>query len=200
MVVPDVSTAARGRPRSSRTHAVVCDAVLDLVRSGATLSSLSLVSIAQNTGISRNSIYRRWKTKEQLYSDVVKSMRCQAPDLTEQSARENVNVVMKTLAGVTARSNGRMERAILFEASHFPELHEQYLLEVVAPMGHAVKSAIRRGKETGEIRADVDENLLTEVLLTTVIFAMPSNDGTDADVEEMSRRTIDLVFDGVSPL
>jgi AcrR family transcriptional regulator len=180
-------------------HAIICDAVLELVSGGATLSSLSLVSISRDTGISRNSIYRRWKSKEQLYSDVVKSIERQLPDLTEQSARENLFVLMKTFDGVVERSEGRMEQAIMAEAQNFPDLHEQYLIEIVAPFDHAMKLAIRRGKETREIRADVDENLLAEVLVSSVSAGMSSNDREGQDFESVSRQIIDLVFDGVSP-
>ena len=179
-------------------YTVICDAVLDLVSGGATLSSLSLVRISRDTGISRNSIYRRWKSKEQLYSDVVKSIERQLPDLTEQSARENLFVLIKTFDGVE-RSERRMEQAVVAEAQNFPDLHEQYLIEIVAPFDHAMKLAIRRGKETREIRADVDENLLAEVLVSSVSAGMSSNDREGQDFESVSRRIIDLVFDGVSP-
>jgi AcrR family transcriptional regulator len=198
VTIADSPASKIGRPRSTRMHAIICDAVLELVSGGATLSSLSLVSISRDTGISRNSIYRRWKSKEQLYSDVVKSIERQLPDLTEQSARENLFVLIKTFDGVE-RSERRMEQAVVAEAQNFPDLHEQYLIEIVAPLDHAMKLAIRRGKETREIRADVDENLLAEVLVSSVSAAMSSNDREGQDFESVSRRIIDLVFDGVSP-
>jgi AcrR family transcriptional regulator len=199
VTVADSPTSKIGRPRSTRMYTVICDAVLDLVSGGATLSSLSLVRISRDTGISRNSIYRRWKSKEQLYSDVVKSIERQLPDLTELSARENLFVMMKTFDGAVERSKGRMEQAIVAEAQNFPDLHEQYLIEIVAPFDHAMKLAIRRGKETREIRADVDENLLAEVLVSSVSAGMSSNHREGQDFESASRRIIDLVFDGVSP-
>jgi AcrR family transcriptional regulator len=175
-------------------HAVICDAVMDLIRGGATLSSLSLVSIARGTGISRNSIYRRWNSKEQLYSDVVKSMRRELPELTEQSARENLIVLMVSVEGDVERSEGRMARAIVAEAQNFPDLHEQYLIEIVEPFTHALNLAIRRGKETREIRADVDETLLGEMLASSF------NHRGSQDFGSASRRIVDLVFDGVSPM
>lgn len=42
-----------------------------MVAAGATLTGLSLVTIAKEAGVSRNSVYRRWKTKDELYLDVL---------------------------------------------------------------------------------------------------------------------------------
>ena len=58
---------AGGRQRDPRMDAALVEAVLDLVGGGATLSGLSLSAIAERAGVSRNSLYRRWKTKEALY-------------------------------------------------------------------------------------------------------------------------------------
>jgi AcrR family transcriptional regulator len=55
-----------GRQRDPQTDLDLIEAVLDLVAAGATLSGLSLVTIAKHAGVSRNSLYRRWKTKDAL--------------------------------------------------------------------------------------------------------------------------------------
>jgi AcrR family transcriptional regulator len=186
-----------GRPRSPAVHDVVCAAVMDLIQSGATLTSLSLVSIAQRTGISRNSLYRRWKSKEALYSDVVVSMKRSMPHLSEQSARENTITLLRVNFG-RAGNELRMGQTIIAESQTFAALHDQYVVEIVAPFEHALKMAIRQGKETGEIRFDVDEHLLSEVLIATVLaWTTPSVLGSqnlDSSIQSMT----DLVFDGVT--
>jgi rubrerythrin len=120
-------------------------------------------------------------------------MRRELPALTEQSARDNLIVLMKTFVGVSAQTECRMAQAIAAEAQNFPDLHERYLIEIVEPFNHAMKLAIRRGKETREIRADVDEDLLADVLVSSL------NRGRSQDFESASSPIIDLLFDGVSP-
>jgi AcrR family transcriptional regulator len=181
-------------------HSVIRDAVLDSVNDGATLSSLSLAAIAQDTGISRNSIYRRWKSKEQIYSDVLKSMRRQVPDLNEQSARENlIEILTVTRVGSGEQRELRMEQAIVAEEQNFSDLYEQYLAEIVAPLQTAMKLAIRRGKETGEIRTDIDEELLSGVLISVASSRTLSATVGSPDFASANRRIVDLVFDGVAP-
>jgi AcrR family transcriptional regulator len=196
----DASAAKVGRPRSTQMHSVIRDAVLDSVNDGATLSSLSLAAIAQDTGISRNSIYRRWKSKEQIYSDVLKSMRRQVPDLNEQSARENlIEILTVTRVGSGEQRELRMEQAIVAEEQNFSDLYEQYLAEIVAPLQTAMKLAIRRGKETGEIRTDIDEELLSGVLISVASSRTLSATVGSPDFALANRRIVDLVFDGVAP-
>lgn len=187
-----------GRPRSTQVSADIFDAVLDSVGAGATLSSLSIAGLAEVSGVSRNSIYRRWKTKEDLFSDVVKSMRRPVPVLTEQSARENLIEIVKMMIeeGDEPR-NRRMKRAIANEGESFSDLYELYVTEVVLPMQTAMKMAIRRGKVTGEIRNDVDEDLLTAALVS---FANSwTNLPETQDSSSFCGRFVDLVFDGAAP-
>jgi AcrR family transcriptional regulator len=189
-----------GRPRNPETDRVIVEAVLDLIGEGATLSSLSLVTIARQAGVSRNSLYRRWKTKEDLYVEVVKSSSRALPDFSEHSTREHLfkllSVTLERIADLRVR---RMDRAIVAEVQNFPDLYDQYFGDVVAPYRGSMKSAIRRGKETGEIRVDVDENLLSELFVAIVIARISATDVGDLDVDSASRTVTDLLFEGVSP-
>jgi AcrR family transcriptional regulator len=193
----DVKT---GRPRNPETERVVVDAVLNLIGDGATLTSLSLVTIARHAGVSRNSLYRRWDSKDDLYVDVVKSIDHSLPDFAEHSAHENlVKLLAVTLERIADPRVRRMDRSIVAEAQRFPELRELFVDAVIAPLYGAMKSTIRRGKETGEIRVDVDESLFAELLVSVVFTRMTSFDASDLDADSLSRRVVDLLFSGVSP-
>jgi AcrR family transcriptional regulator len=200
MVHLDSSLATIGRPRNPDTAGVVVDAVLDLIGDGATLSSLSFVTIARQAGISRNSLYRRWESKEKLYLDVVRSIARTLPVVTQQSARENlVHILTSSFERIEDERVRRMDRAICAETLGFPDLYEYYLDNVVAPLMSSLKSEIRRGKETGEIRVDVDESLLSELLVAPVFARASSTDTGDLDSESSSQLIADVLFEGVAP-
>jgi AcrR family transcriptional regulator len=161
-----------------------------MIGGGATLNSLSFVSIAEHAGVSRNSIYRRWKTKERLFVDVAKSMRRTMPDLDQHSARENLVMVLDLFFADDIDPRVlRLEQAITAEAMQFPDVFESFADVVDVPLSRALKAAIRGGKDTGEIRVDVDENEVVAVLVS----ARRGRDGAG------SQRLVDLVFDGVCP-
>jgi AcrR family transcriptional regulator len=184
------SISRPGRPRNPEVQRHVVDAVLEMIGGGATLSSLSFVSIAEHAGVSRNSIYRRWKTKERLFVDVAKSFRRTVPDLDEHSARENLVMVLDLFFAHDIDPRVlRLEQAITAEAMQFPDVFESFADVVDVPLSLALKMAIRGGKDTGEIRVDVDENVLVAVL-------MSARRGRD---DAGSQRLVDLVFDGVCP-
>jgi AcrR family transcriptional regulator len=197
-----METAERtpGRRRDERTDAALIDAVLDLVSGGATLSGLSLVTIARTAGVSRNSLYRRWKTKDALYLDVLQSINLGLlPDLDGRSAREDVIALLAALIErVLDQRASHMLRALNAEAEEFPELHRRYFAEIVAPRRDAMNRAIGRGIAAGEIRPDVDVDLLSEVLVSPVLARMASGNTEDLDPAQTSRRIAALVFTGAA--
>jgi AcrR family transcriptional regulator len=189
-----------GRQRDPQTDVALIEAVLDLVSAGATLSGLSLVAIAKHAGVSRNSLYRRWKTKDALYLDVLESINGPLPEVTGPTALDDVAEHLAVLAERTVdKRSSRMRLALNAEAEVFPELHRRYFEEIVAPRREAMFNAIRRGIESGEIRPDIDVALVNEVLVSPMLARMASRNLDDLDPVTTSRRITELVLDGVRP-
>ncbi len=189
-----------GRRRDERADDALIEAALDLVSDGATLSGLSLVTIAKTAGVSRNSLYRRWKTKDALYLDVLERINRPLPALPGRSAQEDVTALLAVLTErVLDKRASRMLRALNAEADAFPELHRRYFEEIVAPRRNAMNEALRRGVAAGEIRADVDVDLISDVLVSPVLARMASGNTEDLDPARTSQRIVALVFAGASP-
>jgi len=197
-----IATADRvgGRQRDPNTDVALIEAVLDLVSEGATLSGLSLVTIASHAGVSRNSLYRRWKTKDALYLDVLDSINRPLPEFAGKTAFDDVANHLATLVERTVdKRASRMQRALLAEVEAFPELQRRYFEEIVGPRREAMYGAIRRGIASGEIRPDVDVVFMTEVLVGPILARMATGLIDDVDPVETSRRITQLVFDGARP-
>ncbi len=187
-----------GRRRDPRTDVAAIEAVLDLVGSGATLSGLSLVTIADRAGVSRNSLYRRWKTKDELYLDVLDAINKPLPDLRRPTARDELIAHLAVLIERTLDNRASsMLRALLAEAAAFPELHRRYFDEIVTPRREASYQIIRRGIAAGEIRPDIDVALVNEVLVGPILARLGSGGTEGLDPVQTSRRIVDLVYAGV---
>ncbi len=199
---PDLASTGRppGRQRDERTDAALIDAVLDLVSAGATLSGISFVAIAEHAGVSRNSLYRRWKSKDALYLDVLSSLNRPLPELSGKTVRDDV---AELLAVIIERSvdprAAQMLRALNAEASKFPHLHRRYFDEVVAPRRAVLLGLLARGVERGEVGADVDLDLAASVLVAPILSRVASNSTDDLDPVSTSRTIADLVFGGLAP-
>src|ERR1700677_1794300 len=140
----NMETADRGggRQRDPQTDMALIEAVLGLVSEGATLSGLSLVSIASHAGVSRNSLYRRWKTKDALYLDVLDSINRPLPDFSDRSAFDDVVNHLATLVErIIDKRASRMQRALMAEVEAFPELQRRYFEEIVGPRREAMYRA-----------------------------------------------------------
>jgi AcrR family transcriptional regulator len=189
-----------GRRRDQQADVAIIDAVLDLVSDGATLSGLSLVTIAKTAGVSRNSLYRRWKTKDALYLDVLESINRNLPELHGRTAREDVTALLAVLIErVLDKRASHMLRAMNAEADAFPELHRRYFKEIVAPRRDAMNRALSRGIASGEIRPDIDVDILSDVLVAPVLARMASGKTEDLDPGQTSRNIVALVFTGAQP-
>jgi hypothetical protein len=102
---------------------------------------------------------------------------------------------MEVLSG--SQLSRDFEVALEAEAHVFPELYERYFVEIVVPLDDAMRSVIRRGKASGEIRVDVDETLLAKVL-QLVRVGTSNCVSIEPHGERASQLIIDLVFDGVT--
>jgi AcrR family transcriptional regulator len=198
--VMDTTERPGGRQRDPQTDVALVEAVLDLVSAGATLSGLSLVAIAKHAGVSRNSLYRRWKTKDALYLDVLESINGPLPEFTGATTLDDLAEHLAVLAERTVdKRSSRMRLALNAEAEVFPELHRRYFEEIVGPRREAMFNAIRRGIESGEIRPDIDVALVNEVLVSPMLARMASRNLDDLDPVATSRRITQLVLDGARP-
>jgi AcrR family transcriptional regulator len=191
-------TRPGGRKRDPRTEAAAIDAVLDLVSAGATLSGLSLVTIAEHVGVSRNSLYRRWKAKDELYLDVLDAVNKPLPQPDGPTVRDNLAAQLAVLIERTRDQRaGSMLRALLAEAGAFPELYRRYFEEIVTPRREVMYRLIEQGIASGEIRPGTDVAFVNEMLVGPVLARMGSGATEDIDPEETSRRIIDFAYEGI---
>jgi AcrR family transcriptional regulator len=191
---------ASGRRRDQRADAAIIEAVLDLVSDGATLSGLSLVTIAKVAGVSRNSVYRRWKTKDDLYLDVLASINRPLPELAASCVRDDLIDLLAVMIERTLNPRAsRILRALNAEAELFPELHRRYFDEIVTPRRAAMLEVLTRGMATGELRQDLDVGFTAGVLVAPILARMASGAVEDLDPIKTSQRIVDLLCTGIQP-
>jgi AcrR family transcriptional regulator len=194
----ETMTRAGGRRRDPRTEGAAIDAVLDLVSAGATLSGLSLVTIAEHAGVSRNSLYRRWKTKDELYLDVLDAINKPLPEAGAPTVRDSLAAQLAVLIERTIdKRAGSMLRALLAEAATFPELYRRYFEEVVTPRRKVMYRLIEGGIASGEIRPGTDVGFVNEMLVGPILARLGSGTTEHLDPETTSRRIIDFAFEGI---
>jgi AcrR family transcriptional regulator len=145
-----------GRPRSEEADRPIIDAALSLfAESGA--DGLCIEQVAARAGVGKATIYRRWPGKEDLLLDALATLKVPLP--TPQGRSVGTDLV--ALLDAMGKESADPRRARLFallqgEGLRYPRLMARYMETVVEPRRDVVRSVLRRGVATGELREETD--------------------------------------------
>ncbi|MFF6774746.1 TetR/AcrR family transcriptional regulator C-terminal ligand-binding domain-containing protein [Streptomyces sp. NPDC012637] len=189
----------RGRPRSEAADQAIFDAVVGLLESGVPLTDLSIEKIARTAGVGKATIYRRWAGKEELLIELLRSVEPPDPVLPGTSVRDDLVRLLESLRqrGLVKRTSALLHN-VFSQMQSYPKLWEAYHHTVIEPRRRMGLDAIRRGIERGELRADLDVELVNDLfvgplLLRTVIRpGAPLSPGLPEEI-------VDAVLEGLRP-
>ncbi len=187
-----------GRPRSPEADRAIVAATVELLAEEG-YAGLSMEGVAVRAGVGKTTIYRRWPCKSDL---VVHSLQCVAEQ--EESAPDtgrvgdDLVVFMQRMVDKVRRSEaGRIMPGLLVELARNPELARAFRQGFVEPRRMLVVEALRRAIDRGEVRADVDLELVVDVTVAIfqhrlMVTGMPIDD-------DLPDRLADLLLRGISP-
>lgn len=163
----------RGRPRSDRVHRAILDAARDLLIEDG-FADLRLERVAARAGVGKTAIYRRWSSKEGLALELL--MELAAPHIavheTGDTRDELLASVTNALRALTDTAFGPVIRALLSQIAINPSLGDPFRSGVVQARRDEVARVIARGVNRGDLRADVDVEVATELLVGPVYFRL----------------------------
>jgi len=184
-----------GRPRSSRAHEAILDAALEeFVERG--LAGMTIERVALRAGVARSTIYRRWTGLEQLCLEALEHLREPTPTPPGNDVREDLIFLLRSLHRILTETRlGRLIPQLAAEAAHRPDLSHTYWTDYLARGNGPFGDVLRRGIEQGKLRADLDVELVID-LLTGVLFkrALWQLTATDEEISEI----VDTVLAGLA--
>jgi AcrR family transcriptional regulator len=187
-----------GRPRSEEAHEAILTAVIELLPEHG-LKGLTIEAVAAAAGVGKTTIYRRWKTKNELIVAALAGVR---PD----AAPPDSGSLAGDLAAMVALQRGRLKDSslprvmpgVLGEAMDDPELHAQIVAHAVAPLREMLAEIVRRGMARGELRDDLDVDAVVDVLHALPIYRLLMSGGDMNAVADLPQRVIPLLLSGIS--
>ncbi|MEV6024002.1 TetR/AcrR family transcriptional regulator [Streptomyces sp. NPDC052036] len=197
---PHRDLPARGRPRSEAVEGAIIEGVMKLIEEGVPLADLSIERIARTAGVGKATIYRRWDNKEDLFVDVLRAAEPEGPVLPGTSLREDLVVLLESLRqrGVATRSSAIL-RNVYAQIKSSPKIWAAYHSTVVAPRRRLGLEVLRRAQENGELRADVDIELMNDIFVGPLLVRSMLR--PDAELEEgLAERVVDTVLEGLRPV
>ena len=166
-VVADQDRKAPGRPRNAQADRAIIQAVLDLLSAGQSADALSVEAVAAKAGVGKATIYRRWANKEALLVDAVATMKGPLPEPAGESVRDDLVMLVSAMRNKRMEHYGKVTACLLPEITKSPEMRRIFQ-GVTEPRRDVMRGVLRRGIESGELRADLD------VELTLLMLAGPA--------------------------
>ncbi|MFD8209062.1 TetR/AcrR family transcriptional regulator [Streptomyces sp. NPDC059695] len=196
---PEPEAIRRGRPRSEAAEQAIFDAVVGLLEDGVPLADLSIERIARTAGVGKATIYRRWPGKEELFVEVLRSVEPSDPVLPGTSIREDIVVLLEALRqrGLAKRSSALLHN-VYAQMQLYPKLWNAYQRTVVDPRRNLGLEAVRRGMERGEIRDDLDVELVNDLFIGPLLLRTVIRPGSTLE-PGLAEQVVDTVMEGLRP-
>ena len=147
---------ARGRPRNAATERRIVAIALERLASEG-YSRMSLDDIADRAGVSKPTIYRRWKGKADLATAAIRTLQIAEPRVDTGSARRDLVGILRNFRKSLLRPNGMsLIGSVLAEERHTPELLRLFRARIVAPRRRMLRRVLEDAAARGELRRGVE--------------------------------------------
>jgi AcrR family transcriptional regulator len=161
------------RPKSEHAHTQVLETAAELFAERG-IESTSMDAIARASGVSKATIYRHWPDKDALALEVITYIHGLDQELPVFDSGEPAVDFARQLSYDPAPERKLLRERIvphlIAYASQNREFGNVWRARVLAPVRTTLLTLIERGKERGELSADLDPTVGLMMLLGPIIF------------------------------
>ena len=153
-----------GRPRSEQARVAILRSTLKLLGENG-FSDLSIEAVAARAGVGKATVYRWWPNKAALITDAFASStgrKLHFPDTG--SVYTDMNQQMRQVVKIFRSRRGRILSAILAAGQSDNDVIAAFRERFMKPRRQEAYATLQRGIQRGELRKDVDMDLLLDSL------------------------------------
>jgi len=187
-----------GRPRSEASHQAIIRATLELLLETG-YRSLTMEAVRARAGVGKATIYRRWASKEELVRDAIVYLHDDFAPPDTGSLRGDYEAIARLVVAAAQKAGAAtfMPR-LLGDAADDPELHAIFYEHLVAPRRQATRVMLERAVARGELRDDVDLELVMDLFAGPVVYRLLISGG---DYEQLFGfdEQLDALLNGLAP-
>lgn len=163
--------------RSEQSHRAILEATMRLLderQPGAlSVQKLSIERIAREAGVSKTTIYRWWPSKAAVVIDTFLDNHIAGTPVREDiPAIDALREHLVSLARIYAGHEGRLIAQLIAECQYDPETMAEFKERFWKHRAKAVNALIARAIDEGTVRADLDTEILAELLYAPVYFRL----------------------------
>jgi AcrR family transcriptional regulator len=151
-----------GRPRDPSRDGVIRAAILRLL-ADVGYGALTMDAVASEAGVGKATIYRRWRTKQDLVVDTISDLnRAEASPPDTGSLEGDLRQILRSLVTVIKGPTGAATLSLLSTVPHQPALAEAFRNGPLAVWRHSFEEIWARAERRGEVRPGVAGSVAAE--------------------------------------
>jgi AcrR family transcriptional regulator len=186
-----------GRPVEERPRQAAIEATLDLIAEHG-IGGLTTNAVAERAGISKATMYRRWRSKEELVVDAVAALVSEIAVPDTGSTHDDLRALMRGAVGLYSRSLEAAVMPSLVDAmSRDAGLARAVRDGFLAHRRAALRAVLQRGIERGDLRADLDVELALDTLGGALFYRLLVTGGPID--RRLADGVVELIVRGFAP-
>jgi len=185
----------RGRHRSAEAEASILKATLYLLERQP-LRKVTADAIARRAGVSKATIYKWWPNKSLVALDAyLAGMTEQVIAPNTGSAEQDFTEQLKSVMAFYTSSLGKLFCQFLAEGQSDPAFLALFRERFIFARRDTARVMWRRGVERGEIRGDVESEIVLDMIYAPLVLRLLTGHGSVAECE--AEAVVKAVFEGL---
>jgi len=195
---PPAAARPVGRPREARADRAIITAALELMAEHG-LQALRVDDVARHAGVGKATIYRRYRSKDQLVTDAVGALVNQEIEIPDSgSTREDLLVLMREAVELYSGTlAAKLMPAVVEEMSRNAELAAIARDRFLTGRRAALRAVFERAITRGDLRRDLDVGFALDVLAGPLFYRLLITGGPID--EGLAQAVVELILRGLSP-
>jgi AcrR family transcriptional regulator len=205
MIAPHIPETPRsprgGRPRDPSRDDVIRAAILRLLAEVG-YSGLTMDAVAAEAGVGKATIYRRWRTKQDLVVDTISDLNREiAVPLDTGSVEGDLRQLMRLVLRTIASPAGAAIRSLLPAMQYQPALVEAFRNGPLAVWRSAYAQMWARAEARGEVHPGLDQSVTAEATSALLVqrWLLTGEPLDDAYVDEVFETVVRPLIENARP-
>ncbi|GGX27379.1 TetR/AcrR family transcriptional regulator [Streptomyces noursei] len=160
---------ARGRPRDAERDRALLEATVQVLQENG-YGGLTTAAVAKRAGVSTATLYRRWRSKEDL---VVGTAVRWASDLGPQpdtgSLEGDLAALLRDKADTLEGPGGRLLHVLIGESAHNEALARVLDTAIIEPVRDRSATVVRRAVDRGDIPSLENPQVLADLVVGSMV-------------------------------
>src|SRR3954451_14829244 len=195
---PPPPAAARpvGRPREARADRAIITAALELMAEHG-VQALRVDEVARHARVGKATIYRRYRSKDQLVTEAVGALVNQEIEIPDSgSTREDLLILMREAVELYSGTlAAKLMPGIVDEMSRNEELAAIARDRFLTRRRAALRVVFERGIQRGDLSRDLDVDFALDVLAGPLFYRLMITGG--AIDERLAQSVVELILRGL---